>query len=439
MKLIYIDPPYNTGNDGFKYNDKFNHSTWLTFMKNRLEVARELLRDDGVILVQIDNSPSSLKESPEYGYLLVLMDEIFQRKNYITTFTWKKKGNSSNTKDGIGTITESILMYAKNFEIVAPNLQEFKRKYQFIDENGQEYNLENPIKTNEGTYKRETMVFPIVTDEGVFYPPKGKRWTIGKGILDDNGKIKSDIKYEIRDGIFYLKKYKEDYKLGDTKLYANLLLEHGSLKTAKSELQELGFNREDFDSPKPEKLIQELLEINTNKNDIVLDYHLGSGTTAAVAHKMNRQYIGIEQMDYIENLAVARLNKVIDGEQGGISKAVNWQGGGDFIYCELAQWNETAKNQILACKNFVELHRLFEEICEKYFLKYTVSIAGFSKIMQEEDFQLLALSEQQKMVLEILDLNQMYISASEMNDGIFAETLSDEDKKWTTEFYGESK
>lgn len=206
IKLIYIDPPYNTGEDSFKYNDKFSHSTWLTFMKNRLEIAKTLLADDGVILVQIDNSPSSLRESPEYGYLLVLMDEIFTRKNYVTTFNWKKKGNASNTKDGVGTITESILMYAKDFESITPNLQEFKRKYKYTDENGREYNLENPVKTNEGTYKRETMIFPIITAEGAFYPPKGKRWTIGNNILDKNGKIKPDVKYEIKDGIFYLKK-----------------------------------------------------------------------------------------------------------------------------------------------------------------------------------------------------------------------------------------
>lgn len=439
IKLIYIDPPYNTGEDSFKYNDKFAHSTWLTFMKNRLEIAKTLLADDGVILVQIDNSPSSLRESPEYGYLLVLMDEIFSRKNYVTTFTWKKKGNASNTKDGVGTITESILMYAKDFESIAPNLQEFKRSYRYTDENGREYNLENPVKTNEGTYKRETMVFPIITAEGTFYPPEGKRWTIGNNILDENGKIKPDVKYEIKDGIFYLKKYSEDYKLGEAKLYANLLLEHGSLKVAKDEIENLGFNREDFDSPKPEKLIQALLEINTNESDIVLDYHLGSGTTAAVAHKMNRQYIGIEQMDYIETLAVERLKKVITGEQGGISKVVNWQGGGEFVYAELAPFNETAKQQILACENSDDIKTLFNELCERYFLKYNVSVNEFSQIINEPEFQSLPLDEQKQMVLEMLDLNQMYVSLSEMDDEQFADCLNNDDKVLSRAFYQSAK
>ena len=172
VKCIYIDPPYNTGNDSFGYNDRFNHSTWLVFMKNRLELAKRLLSDDGIIFVQIDNSPSSINESPEFGYILVLMDEIFGRKNYVTTFTWKKKGNSSNTKDDIGTITESILMYSRKIESIEVNLQEYKRKYKYTDEEGMEYNLEEPLKTNSGEYERKTMKFEIKTPYGNFLPPK---------------------------------------------------------------------------------------------------------------------------------------------------------------------------------------------------------------------------------------------------------------------------
>ena len=331
VKLIYIDPPYNTGNDSFKYNDRFNHSTWLTFMKNRLEVARELLSDDGVIFVSIDNSPSDFKSSPELGYLLVLMDEIFDRRNYITSLVWKKKGNASNTKNDIGTITESILMYAKNIEFASVNLQEFKRKYQF-EENNESYNLEQPIKTNDGEYERKTMQYTIKTNEGYFSPPEGKRWTIGEETAKQYVVMG---KYKIINGNFYIKKFMEDYKKGESKLYNNLLLEQGSLKSAKTELYNLGFNREDFDTPKPEALIQRIIEISTKEKDLVLDFHLGSGTTCAVAHKMGRRYIGIEQMDYIETIAVERMKKVLNGEQGGISKSINWEGGGSFIFAEL--------------------------------------------------------------------------------------------------------
>lgn len=191
--------------------------------------------------------------------------------------------------------------------------------------------------------------------------------------------------------------------------------------------------------PKPEELIQDFITITTNESDIVLDYHLGSGTTAAVAHKMNRQYIGIEQMDYIETLAVERLKKVIDGEQGGISKAVNWQGGGEFVYAELAPFNETAKQQILACEDSDGIKTLFEGLCERYFLKYNVSVNEFSQIIQEPEFQSLALDEQKQMVLEMLDLNQMYVSLSEMDDEQFAGCLNDDDKALSRAFYQTEK
>ncbi|HID8585522.1 TPA: site-specific DNA-methyltransferase [Neisseria meningitidis] len=199
------------------------------------------------------------------------------------------------------------------------------------------------------------------------------------------------------------------------------------------------FGEKAFKNPKPEELIQDFITITTNENDIVLDYHLGSGTTAAVAHKMNRQYIGIEQMDYIETLAVERLKKVIEGEQGGISKAVNWQGGGEFVYAELAPFNETAKQQILACEDSDGIKTLFEGLCERYFLKYNVSVNEFSQIIQEPEFQSLPLDEQKQMVLEMLDLNQMYVSLSEMDDEQFAGCLNDDDKALSRAFYQAEK
>ena len=429
IKLIYIDPPYNTGNDGFAYNDNFNHSSWLTFMKNRLEVARELLREDGAIFVQIDNSPSSLSNSPELGYLLVLMDMIFKRTNYITTLTWRKKGNASNTQNGIGTITESILMYAKNSEQISINVLNFRRSYSFSDEKG-EYNLEQPTKTNNGEYERKTMQFEIKTPEGIFFPPKGKRWTLGEETIKE---IVKNKKYKIVNGVFKIKKYREDYIKGDGKLFNNLLLEQGSLKSAKAELEKLGFDREEFSSPKPENLIKQLLEIASSKNDIILDYHLGSGTTAAVAHKMNRQYIGVEQMDYIQNVTVERLKKVIEGEQGGISKSVNWQGGGSFVYLELAKKNEKALEQISNCKTLEELVQLFDELCTKYFLHYNVRIKEFRKEIETERFKQLNMKQQKEMFCRMLDLNQLYVNADDRHDKNTG--LSKNDIAITEDFY----
>lgn len=430
VKLIYIDPPYNTGNDDFKYNDSFTHSTWLTFMKNRLETARELLKDDGVIFIQISNSPSTLNESPELGYLLVLMDEIFGRKNYITTLVWKKKGNPGNTESLIGTITESIIMYAKDIDKVELNLLEYKRVYRYKDEKG-EFNLEQPVKTDEGSYKRDTMKYSVVDPATgrVYFPPQGKRWTIGAATMR---KLIQEGKIEFIDGKVYQKKYREDYVRGDAKLYSNLLDRHGSLKTAKDELVALGFDRECFDSPKPEILIKSLLDIVINdENEIVLDFFLGSGTTCAVAHKMGLQYIGVEQMEYINSLTVERMKKVIRGEAGGISSAVGWQGGGDFVYMELMKLNELYVEKIMDAADAEELLKIWEELKDSVFINYKVDPRLFEANLDE--FKAMDLDSQRKILVEVLEKNELYVSMSEIEDSIYQ--IDDRVKKLCYSFY----
>jgi len=432
VKLIYIDPPYNTGSDEFQYNDNFKHSTWLTFMKNRIEVAKELLREDGVIFVQIDNSPSTMNESPELGYLMVLMDEIFGRKNYITTIVWKKKSNPSNTEKLIGTITESILMYAKDITKVDLNLLEYKRQYKYRDENG-EYNLERPMKTDEGTYERETMKYPVIDPNTgkVYYPPEGKRWTIGREKMI---KLLQEGKVVFINDDLYIKKYREDYLRGDAKLFSNLLDNHGSLKKAKNELKALGFPREAFDSPKPEILIKTLIDmVIKSKKDIVLDFFLGSGTTCSVAHKMGLQYIGVEQMDYIKTLTIERMRKVIQGEQGGISKEVNWIGGGDFVHMELMKLNEAFVEKIRDAETTDELLSIWEDMKHNGFLSYRVDPRLFDENI--EDFKALNLEDQKKLLLEMLDYNDLYVNYSEIDDAIY--NVNEKDKKLNKDFYQE--
>ena len=192
----------------------------------------------------------------------------------------------------------------------------------------------------------------------------------------------------------------------------------------------------DFNTRKPEELIKRILLSSVKIGDIVLDYHLGSGTTCAVAHKMGIQYIGVEQMDYIENIAVERMKKVIDGEQDGISKSVNWQGGGDFIYFELARWNETAKEKILKCKSLKELEVFFDEMYEIYFLNYNLKIKEFKeKVLKEENFKNLSLDEQKNIFISMLDNNQMYVNKTEMADKKFG--ISEKDQKLTSQFYND--
>ena len=183
----------------------------------------------------------------------------------------------------------------------------------------------------------------------------------------------------------------------------------------------------------PEALIERILNIGTSESDIVLDYHLGSGTTAAVAHKMNRQYIGIEQLDYGENDSVVRLQNVINGDQSGISKSVNWQGGGSFVYLELAKKNEKALEQISACKSLEDLTALFDELCSKYFLHYNVRVKEFRKEIESDRFKQLSLKQQKEMFSCMLDLNQLYVNVDDRHDKNTG--LTKDDIAITEDFY----
>ena len=171
--------------------------------------------------------------------------------------------------------------------------------------------------------------------------------------------------------------------------------------------------------------------MSTEENDIVLDFQLGSGTTCAVAHKMGRQYIGIEQMDYVETIAVERLKKVIAGEQGGISKAVDWKGGGEFVYFELKKYNQEAVEKLDKAESTEELLRIWQEMCERYFLNYDVDLKKFNE--NQEDFKKLPMMRQKQHLLEMLNKNQLYLNLSEMEDSQFE--ISEEDKSLTKKFY----
>ncbi|EDZ90389.1 site-specific DNA-methyltransferase [Francisella tularensis] len=320
VKLIYIDPPYNTGNDSFKYNDNFNHSTWLTFMKNRLEVARELLRDDGAIFISCDDN--------EQAYLKILMDEIFGRNNFINNIVWHKKRGKDNSAKYFSITHENLIVFGKVkeiLEILKVDLEESTKKaYK---------NQDNDPRGNYrilGIWSRQQggSEYEYITNSGKKYSKR--LWLVNKDTMkkldDDNRLIESDNK-------LYYKKFLSE---NTGSIPETIWKDTSNNANAKDEIKKL-FGDAVFVTPKPEPLLERILEISTKPNDLVLDFFVGSGTTCAVAHKMGRQYIGIEQMDYIQDITVERMKKVIDGEQGGISKSVNWQGGGDFVYAELKQ------------------------------------------------------------------------------------------------------
>ena len=426
VKLIYIDPPYNTGNDGFKYNDNFNHSTWLTFMKNRLTVARELLSNDGVIFVQCDDN--------EQAYLKILMDEIFVRENFVSSIVWKGRGGRQDSKF-IAQIHETIISFSKNiselelFKVTVEDdsnylLKDTKGNYkiQLIRKWGSNSRRIDRPNLFYGIEFKGEMVFPILPDgnDGCW------RWgqtKLRKAIEDDEVVL---IEKEGRKEL-YEKIYEKD---GTKQVVFNSWIDESFSGQGAKTIQNI-FNSKVFDYPKPEQLIAKFIEISTLENDIVLDYHLGSGTTAATAHKMNRQYIGIEQMDYVETVAVERLKKVIDGEQGGISKSVDWQGGGSFIYLELKKYNQTFIEKIDEAKNSESLLQIWEEMKAKSFLNYNVDIQKQEQNI--EDFKLLNLNEQKQHLCELLNKNQLYVNLSSLNDENFECTA--EEKNLNRDFY----
>ena len=311
VKLIYIDPPYNTGNDSFNYNDRFNHSTWLTFMKNRLEVARELLSDDGVIFVQCDDN--------EHAYLKVLMDGVFGRENFVGTLIWKGRISLQYSSEIISTQTEFIITYSKS-------KKNTKFNKIFEKEDLKIYN--NPDNDPNGNWTSSGLIredgrkkYKIITPSGKVYFEAWLYTEENMKILDEEKLLWFGVNGDAKPR---KKSYEKDYK---GRVQTNLFLDVGTSEEGTNENKKL-FENKNFNNPKPEKLLQRIIEISTQEGDLVLDYHLGSGTTCAVAHKMGRRYIGIEQMDYVEDIVVERLKKVIAGEQGGISKSVDWQGGG---------------------------------------------------------------------------------------------------------------
>lgn len=330
VKCIFIDPPYNTRSAFEHYDDNLEHAKWLSMMYPRLELLRELLAEDGSIWVTIDDN--------EAHYLKVIMDEIFGRKNFVANCVWQKKFSPQNDAKWLSDNHDHVLCFAKNKEIWRPNLlpktESVLKRYKNPDNDprGSWSSGDMSVKT----YNPSTD-YPITTPSGkVIMPADSRCWAFSKKKFDelvaDNriwfGKKGSNVPR--------VKQFLSDVKGGMTSMTVWLHSEVGHNQDAKKEVKQ--FNSGDvFQTPKPERLIQRILTLATNKNDLVLDSFLGSGTTTAVAHKMGRRWIGIEMGDHAKTHCAPRLQKVIEGEQGGISKAVNWQGGGGFRFYRLGE------------------------------------------------------------------------------------------------------
>jgi adenine-specific DNA-methyltransferase len=423
VKLIYIDPPYNTGNDSFLYNDKYNHSSWLTFMKNRLEIALELLSDDGSIWVTLDD-----KEAP---YARVLMDSVFNRKNYVTAVTWQHSDNSNNNALVFSEDYNTILVYSK--------CNNWKPK--FLNDESKRSHFKNPDNNPRGPWfdgnpvnnpgLRVNLQFDITTPNGniIKHPTNGWRWskeTMQEKFQSGELRFSEDQTRVIR------RTYLNEMEgLPPSNLWTDLK-KTGHTRAAKYEQKKLFpdfVTTSLFSTPKPELLLNYIFELSTNENDIVLDFFMGSATTQSVAMKMNRHFIGIEQMDYINEFSVPRLQKVIEGEQGGISKDVNWQGGGSFIYAELFEKNTGFIKEILNAETTEDLKKTYANMIFTSDLDFRADLSKIDWAMPFED--------NQKLLIKIIDKNQLYFNYSEIDDNEVNEWLTDEEVAFNKNFYGD--
>ena len=360
IKLIYIDPPYNTGSDTFGYNDKFNRSSWLTFMKNRLEIAKKLLSEDGAIYVQLDYHQAH--------YAKILMDEIFGEENFQREIIWRigwLSGYKTIEKNWIRN-HDTILFYSKNNNSLSFNkyyipCEEFK---DIAKSNAERYPIEDVWNGNEYD---DLNSIAIVSFAGE---------TVSK-LLNPDDEVKGQ---------------------------------------------------------KSEKLIERIIKAHTDENDIVLDFFGGTGTTAAVAHKMKRRYILCEQLDKHVDIILRRMKKVIAGEQSGISKRNNWHGGGSFVYCELAQLNDKYVKAITKAENDEQLKSVWFEIAKSGFISSYVSPQEIDP--NADDFKSLSFDDKKRLFLTLLDKNMLYVNYCDIDDETY--DISEADKAFTNSFYKES-
>lgn len=418
IKSIIIDPPYyfkkTKSSDAFNYNSNFKLSTWLVFMKNRLDVAKEMLSDEGLCIIIIGEEG--------YAQLKLLADNILGGDKYIGTISWRKSDNQANIGE-FAKVTDYILIYKKSSGKLnkLPLTDKARKEYRYSDENGY-FRRQILLDKTRGKYNYE---LTTPTGKKLYGPWMKEKEEIER--LDNLGKI-----YWTRGGQEqpYGKLYLQDSE-GQipNDFWDNSF---GTNQRGAEEIRELFSGDRLFDFPKPERLIYNLIKISSEEGDLVLDFFMGSGTTAAVAHKMNRQYIGIEQMDYIETVAVERLKKVINGEQGGISQDVAWSGGGSFIYAELMDKNSTFIDIVLNSKNSEELKSIFDDMKSTLDFDFRVDLQEVAQSIWDEEFEM-----QKKILVKIIDKNQLYHNYSEIDDETIKSQLSQSDYDFNKSFYGE--
>lgn len=465
VKVIYIDPPFNIESDTFGYNDSFNHSSWLTFMKNRLEVAKDCLRQDGMIFIHIDDN--------ELGYLIALADEVFGRENRVNVVTFKQ-GSATGHKainPGCVTTTNFILMYARCREHWKPNrlftrrernkrYNKFILKRELTHDKWKFTTLARAFAEAQGftikeakkqipDYEVKLMEFVMKNANSVVQLARPDYSGVGnaaKSAIDRSKRQPHEVIHLPRTGhpdMYFLKGERILFYSDTLKNIDGETITGEPLTTLWDDIPSHNLHNEGGvtlkHGKKPESLLKRVLEMCTERGDLVLDFFSGSGTTAAVAHKMGLQYVVIEQLDYGKNDTVERLINVIKGDSSGISGAVGWNRGGDFIFCELLKYNEAFMERIEAAKTSKQLVKIWKDMAESSFLNWYVNpqvpedaVRDFEALGMEED----GLKKQKRLLAELLDKNQLYVNLSEIDDPRF--NVSDENKALNKAFYGEA-
>ena len=478
VKCIYIDPPYyfseNKSADTFGYNSNFKLSTWLVFMKNRLDLAIKLLDKNGSIWISVGKDGQH--------YLKVLLDSIFGANCFMGDICWQKTYSPRNDAHGISAEVESILVYSKSPDWKPnklPGTDKMNSVYKNPDNDITDWRTSDAFAPSAITH--QGMVYAIqhpITGEYI-YPYQGACWPLEQTSMFQEISKWAKYKFEdlnddcrraevcgitadsIRKGVkgivlaepleqakakalaiikrgqwpkFFFTKggyggiarktYLDESK---GKVVTNFwpFEEAGHTDEAKKEIVSI-FSDKAFATPKPEKLIKQILLVSTKENDLVLDYHLGSGTTCAVAHKMNRRYIGVEQMDYINTLVVNRLRyeiNILDSDSTSNS----------FVYCELAKLNQNFADSIEEASNDEALISIWNDMQKSGFISYKVNPKDIDT--KFEDFTALSLDDKKKLLMELLDKNQLYVNYCDIDDETFE--ISKEDKAFTKSFYGE--
>ena len=465
VKCIYIDPPYyfnvKKDEDTFAYNSNFKLSSWLVFMKNRLEIARRLLSNDGALFVQISDDG--------VGELHCLLKDIFGVENFINKITVKTKSPSgfASVNPGVFETAEYILGFAKS-------KRAWKYNPQYV-ESGYDANYKSVVVNKEAPASEWIIrdIIDVLAEEHGYNDAKAMRDELGKPVVDE---MVAQFAFEHADCVFQSvaignnagqavveardqsKKKPERiltveregqytvyvHKGREIAFYSKKLHEVDGELVPSMQVSNIwtdtpyeGIAREGGvtlkGGKKPEKLIRRILEMASNPGDIVLDYHLGSGTTCAVAHKIGRRYIGVEQLEYGDDDSTVRLESVIKGDSTGVSKAVKWQGGGSFVYCELAKLNQTIVEEIEAATDDADLSDIYGRMVKSGFISYKVNPADIDAAA--DDYAALSLDDKKRFLMEILDKNLLYVNYCDIDDAEFG--ISDEDKAFTRSFYRE--